>query len=372
MSIINLPSQTDLSGFYVVYKGSTNLEKKGIYGLSHLCEHLVTKCLDPYQDELDRLGITFNAYTSGDDIVYYMKGLDRSLSQWRNKFVDLLGDFNVTKKDFENERNIVLQEYMDSFNDQTANHWLNLHRKIYNNFHPIGLKEDLENLKWMDVLNFIELQYSNPSKIINVSKNVEFGADIDFGTPKQNVRYVKGDYPNDLQRDNDYKGKVSLLMASDLIDDNGDGNFGRIEFVNNMLASGLKSPFYDEIREKRGLIYYIGSSMHPMNTQGINAIYTMSSAENINKIVDIIDVIFKNPVKFLTEERFNIVKESLVIKKEQQDINRYSNVDKWISPEGRSVFDVLDTITYDDILDVADEYFNIDNFHISRDDTEFK
>ncbi len=34
--IINLKSQTDLSGFYVVYEGSTNLEKSGWYGISHL------------------------------------------------------------------------------------------------------------------------------------------------------------------------------------------------------------------------------------------------------------------------------------------------------------------------------------------------
>ena len=34
--IINLKSKTELSGFYVVYEGSTNLEKKGIFGVSHL------------------------------------------------------------------------------------------------------------------------------------------------------------------------------------------------------------------------------------------------------------------------------------------------------------------------------------------------
>ena len=39
--IINLKSQTDLSGFYVVYEGSTNLEKSGWFGISHLMEHLI-------------------------------------------------------------------------------------------------------------------------------------------------------------------------------------------------------------------------------------------------------------------------------------------------------------------------------------------
>mgnify|MGYP003630441778 CR=1 FL=1 len=368
MSIINLPSPTDLSGFYVVYKGSTNLEKKGIYGISHLLEHLVCKSLDPYQDEMDMLGITQNAYTSGNEVVFHMKGLDESISKWRNRYVELLGQFEVTKEEFENERNIVLQEYMDSFNDQAHNHMLNLDRKRFNNFNPIGLKEDLENLKWMDCLNYFETQYTKPSSIINVSKNIEFGTDIEFKTPKQDKIYKMGDYPTTLQRDNEYKGKVSLIMTSDLIGE----DFNKINFVNSMLSSGLQSPFYQEIREKKGLVYYVGSSLSRMNTQGVNTIYTMSSADNINKITDIIDTIFKNPKKFLTKERFDIVKKSIIINKKKQDINRYSNVSKYISPDGWSVFDIADTITYEEVLQLAKKYFTLDNYHISRDDQEFK
>ena len=368
MSIINLPSQTDLSGFYVVYRGSTNLEKKGIYGISHLMEHLVAKCMDPYQNELDRLGIDFNAYTSGNEVVFHITGLDRSLSKWRNKFVDLLSQFNVTKEEFENERNIVLQEYMDSFNDQTHNHWLNLDRKLYNNFNPIGLKEDLENLTWMDCLRYFDNQYSDPSLIINVSKNIEFGADIDFKTVDQNKKFIKGNYPVDLQRDTDYKGKVSLIMSSDIID----SDFDKVKFINTMLSSGLQSPFYHEIREKRGLVYYVGNSLRQLNNHGTNYIYTMSSAENINKIVDIVGNILDNPSKFLTKDRFNTVRESLLIAKEKQDINRFSSIDRWVMPDGWSQLEVLDTITHDEVIEVAERYFNMSNYHISRDDKEFK
>ena len=37
--IVNLKSQSNLSGLYVVYEGSTNIEKKGNLGISHLMEH---------------------------------------------------------------------------------------------------------------------------------------------------------------------------------------------------------------------------------------------------------------------------------------------------------------------------------------------
>ena len=367
MSIINLKSQTPLSGFYVVYKGSTNLEKSGIYGISHLMEHLVCKSLDPYQDELDRLGISYNAYTSGNEIVFFIKGLESSISKWRNKFVDLLTDFSVTKEEFENERNIVLQEYMDSFNDQFNNHWLNLDRKLFNNYNPIGSKSDLENLKWMDCLDFFKEQYMKPSMIINVSKDIEFGGDIDFNTPKNTKKYEMGEYPVEIERSTDYKGKVSLMLTSDIINE----DFNKIKFVNHMFTRGLQSPFYQEIREKRGLVYYVGSHISRLNEQGVNVLYTMSSEENIDKITNIMKEILNNYDKFLTKERFNVTKESLSIELEKSEIRREDNVNRWIDPSGWSIYDTISDITYDEVMNICEKHFNFDNYRISRDDKEF-
>ena len=68
--IINLKSETELSGFYVVYEGSTNLEKKGWFGISHLMEHLMCKNFDHLQEDFAKDGIDWNAYTSSNEIVF--------------------------------------------------------------------------------------------------------------------------------------------------------------------------------------------------------------------------------------------------------------------------------------------------------------
>ena len=368
MSIINLKSPTDLSGFYVVYNGSTNLEKKGIYGISHLMEHLVCKALDPYQDEMDRLGITSNAYTSKNEIVFHMTGLDESLSKWRNKYVDLLQTFDISKKEFENEKMIVLQEYQDSFNEQTQNHWLNLDRKLLNSYGAIGLKEDLESLTYLDCLNYFEQQYLLPTKIINVSKNIEFGTDIKFMNDTVNTVHKLGDYDVKIDRNTEYKDKVSLILSSDIFEK----DFAVINFVNLMLTYGLNSPFYQEIREKRGLVYYIGAYLSRMNKQGMNYFYTATTGDNVDKINEIIFTIFDDIELFLTKKRFDIVKDALKIKYKTNDINRYSNVDKYISDKEWSVSDIIDDLSYLDVLRVAKKYFKKDEYRISRDDQEFK
>jgi predicted Zn-dependent peptidase len=366
--IINLKSQTDLSGFYVVYEGSTNLEKSGWYGISHLMEHLMCKNFDHLQEDFDKDGIDWNAYTSGNEIVFYLTGLDEKVNKWKGEFMDLLGEFNVTKEQFENERNIVLEEYMDSFNDQTQSHMLNLSRKIFNDYDPIGLREDLEKLKFMDCLNFFELQYSKPTKIINVSKGKPYkNNEIDFAerTIVKNISF--GDHKVPFELGNEFKDKTSLVMLSPVIDE----DFAYVHFINAMLSLGLKSPLYQEIREGAGLVYYIHCYQSRMNQQGLNTISTQTSNKNIDKVIELTKKVISNPKKYLTKERFNLVKDYYKVRMQKEEILRYKNVNQFINPEGWSVYDILDKVTFKKVMEVYNKYYQFDNFYISNDKNEF-
>lgn len=367
--IINLKSETNLSGFYVVYEGSTNLEKKGWYGISHLMEHLMCKNFEHLQEDFDKDGIDWNAYTSSNEIVFYLTGLDEKVNKWKSEFMDLLGQFNVTKEQFENERNIVLEEYMDAFNDQTQSHMLNLSRKIFNDYDPIGLKQDLQKLKFMDCLNFFELQYAKPTKIINVSKNKQYKNNtVDF-VERQIVKNISfGDHKVPLELNNEFKDKSSLIMMSPVIDE----DFAYIHFINAMLSLGLKSPLYQEIREKKGLVYYVHCYQSRMNQQGITTIATQTSNKNFNAVVDAVKLVLTKPDKFLTKDRFNLVKDYYSVRKQKDEILRYKNVNPWINPKGWSVYDILDEVKLKKILEVYEKYYNFDSFYLSNDKKEFK
>ncbi len=367
--IINLKSETDLSGFYVVYEGSTNLEKKGWFGISHLMEHLMCKNFDHLQEDFDKDGIDWNAYTSSNEIVFYLTGLDEKVNKWKGEFMDLLGEFNVTKEQFENERNIVLEEYMDCFNDQTQTHMLNLSRKLFGDFDPIGLKEDLENLKYMDCLNFFELQYAKPTKIINVSKNKPYKNNtIDFAKRdiKKTIEFGENDVP--LELSNEFKDKTSIAILSEIIEE----DFAYVHFINAMLSLGLKSPLYQEIREKRGLVYYVHCYQSRVNNQGINTISTQTSNKNYNAVVESVKEVITNPDKYLTKERFDLVKDYYKVRMAKDEILRYKNVNQYINPEGWSVYDIIDKVNMKKIKEVYKKYYNFDNFYVSNDKKEFK
>jgi predicted Zn-dependent peptidase len=366
--IINLPSQTNLSGFYVIYEGSTNLEKPGWYGLSHLMEHLCCKSFDHIQEDFDKDGIDWNAYTSGNEIVFYLTGLDEKVNKWKNEFLELLGQFKITKEEFENERKIVLEELMDSFNGQTETHMLNLSRKLFNDYGPIGLREDLEKLKFMDIINFWELQYSKPTKIINVSKGKPYkNNEIDFAERKIDRKIEFGDHKVPFELGNEFKDKSSLVMLSPVIDE----DFAYVHFINAMLSLGLKSPLYQEIRESAGLVYYIHCYQSRMNQQGLNMIATQTSNKNIDKVIELTKKVINNPKKYLTKERFNLVKDYYKVRMQKDEILRYKNVNQFINPEGWSVYDIIDTVDFKKVKKVYDKYYKFENFYISNDKKEF-
>ena len=368
--IINLKSETDLSGFYVVYEGSTNLEKKGIYGISHLMEHLVCKSFDDLQEDFDRDGIDWNAYTSSNEIVFFITGLDEKVSKWKDEFLNRLGNFNITKEQFENERNIVLEEYADSFNDQGSAHMLNLYRKLFNDYDPIGLREDLENLKFMDCLKFFETQYLKPTKIVSVSKGKKFkSSEFDFAKPFKSDKKIEfGNYKTTLELGNDFKDKTSIIISSPIIDK----DFAKVHFINSMLSLGLKSPLYQEVRENKGLVYFIHCYQSRMNNQGINTISTQTSNKNADKVIDTIKDVISAPEKFLTKDRFNLVKDYYLVRRKKDEILRYKSIGKYLSPEGWAIDDILDDIKLSDIKKVYDEHYDFKKFHISNDKKEFR
>ena len=332
-------------------------------------EHLLCKSFDHLQEDFDRHGIDWNAYTDDNSVVFYMTGLDEKINKWKYKFVELLSEFTITKEQFENERKIVLEEYYDSFNGQSECHMLNLSRKLFNDYGPIGLASDLESLKFLDIMNFWELQYSKPSKIINVSKNNKYkNNSIDFINRKLDRKIAYGNHKVELELNNEFKDKSSIAILSPIIE----SDFAQVHFINAMLSIGLKSPLYDEVREKRGLAYYIHCYQSRVNKQGINTISTQTSNKNADKVIEAVKLVIDNPDKYLTKDRFDLVKDYYKVRKEKDEILRYKSVNKWISPSGWNINDILDTVKLKDIREVYDKYYDFDKFYISNDKKEFK
>jgi len=367
--IVNLKSKSELSGLFIVFEGSTNIETPGIYGISHYLEHTICYFFKKYRGDFIKDSIEWNATTDLNNITFYFIGLEEHLSKYRKGILDLMFDFNVTKDRFETERNIILQEYTDTFNNQSQSHQLNLFRKLFGSFDAVGLKKDIETFKMIDAMNFYEKQFLNPSKIINVSKTYKFKEDdLEFSDIKIDKKFEYGNNNVPFELDNEFKDKTSIVLLSPIFET----EFPYIKFINDMLGSGLSSPLYSEIRERLGLVYHISCKETRINKQGISDITTQTTNENVEKVLSAIKKVLKNPSKFLTKERFEIIKSSHKSRIKQEDINRHKHVERWIEPENWSISSIIDDITYNDVLEVYEEYYDFNKFYLSIDKTEFK
>lgn len=357
--VINEKSQTDLSSFYIVYKGSVLNEDTTNYGISHLMEHLQCKQFKHLYDDFDRYSISWNAYTSGDKVVFYMNGLDEYVNKYKHEFLNSLLSFTVSEEEFLTEKEVVIQEYKDTFQDQASTFYYNLLRREYKNYGAIGKLQSLKKIKYNDILKFWDKFLSKPAMIINISKHNDFQTKMEF--QKDEPTYYIPDDKDVIKFENKMKFNKSSVIGYIKGDDS--TPYSKVSYVLNMLSMSLLSPFFNEIREKRGLTYNIDTSIERISeNQGLIATYLITTPEKVQEVLDTYKMILTNPDEYLTEERFNIIKDFYLIKRKKNDIERYKNINKFIVPKQWQLDLILDDITYQECKDIFNKYLSYEKW----------
>lgn len=360
--IINKKSQTEFSGFYVVYKGSTMNETPENYGISHMVEHLKCKSFEKLYDIFDRYSISWNAYTSPTEVVFYLSGLDEHVYKYRHVLVNSLLTFDITEEQFETERKIVIQEYKDCFQDQGSAHFYNILRESNGAYSAIGKLKSLQGITYQDVLDFHDKYFSKPNMVINISKNSEFDGFNEFAT---------GDTPSSFEsvdQELEIENQATFNKTSIIGHRNIDGDFPYIRFMNKLLAGSLNSPLYLELREKRGLSYGVDSFLYEISLEkGIIGTGLITDNENYDEVISVYKDVFTNPEKYITETRFDVIKDYYGVLYKKQEINRYMHIDEFIHPKEWDLFTIIENLTYEDIIEKFKKYYVFDEFTWTRD-----
>lgn len=371
-NLINLKSKTDLSGFYVVFYGSTHIEKPGTYGISHLMEHLMCKNFDDLQNAFDEDGIEWNAFTSTNVVCFHITGLDKYINKWKYILFERLKDFKVTQETLDKEKHIVLEEYKDAFNTQAEAHSLNLMRKLYGIYEAIGERECIESITLKDCEDHFNELYQNP-QIINVSKHNKFQLEgfvekeIELTKKKMSI---KPKNVNVVYEDsNDFKEKTSIILTSPIVKDK---DAAIVKFTCLLFGMGLQSPLYQEVREKKGLVYYIRCGIGDYNTNGCVAISSETSNENVEEFIETVQNVLQNKEKHITQERFDRVKKYLEILFEKNEISLYENPSNYMRQKNWSLKKLFKQKDFnlEKVMEMCDKYFDFDFYYVSTDKTE--
>lgn len=349
-----------LGSLYINYDGAANIEDLGERGLSHLGEHLMCKSYNHLEEELQSAGLVVNAFTSDTNVAFYWSGLDEKIEEFQEELLKLM-HFTPTEEQFNTEKLIVMQEYEDYISGQNFV-FSNISRKYFAEYGPIGYRDDIANCTYERMLAFIEKRFRKPTCIVRVGtskkidslcKNIEYSLPV---TPKERIYNVLGDETY-LESPSTFPN-AALIADWARIDKDFMSNKD-LNFINSMFSSGLKSPFYQEIREKRGLVYYCGTDTEVIGTEHMIWIfYAGCKPDKIEEIRTIVKDCICNYKEFLTKERFDTILESMKNKIKMTEIENYKlgHIRKFFSKEEYIDLDYLNSLTYEHILDAAENF----------------
>ncbi len=247
-------------------------ESRDTAGISHLLEHVLTnawkKCnyknCDTY---FNNQGITYNASTHDDFMLYYASGLIDDYKDILNYIIDIINNPKIIKKNIDKEKHAVKSELLGYLNDITSE----LENQFYHNFYKNkGLqysydwKVQLDNLKKFnvsDLNNWYKNHYNDISYfIIGDINKTEL---VDF--LKKKIPYKKKitdlqtftntfSFKNQLVYVNNNNAKqVNIIFGFPNYITRKDKNFIFI----NIICSIIKNILFIKLRSELNLVYGI-------------------------------------------------------------------------------------------------------------------
>lgn len=288
----------------IFYDAGAKIETVGYRGISHLAEHLISKAIEPYEEQFDAHGINQNALTSENYVLFYFNGLNENLKKFEDVFLKILS-YIPTKEEFEKEKRVVLAEYDQTFNEKRSL-ILNLMRKYYNTYSAIGLREDIEKITYEDYLEFQKAHFSYPTYILRVGEtnHYDFYSNLTYVTDTE-VEYELKDYENTLES----RLKISNMFFVKWL--NLDYDFKDITLLEYYLSYGLTSPMYSVLREELGLVYYVSSDDIKLGQTKLFLIMCESDPKNSKSIDKALKELIQKLPNNLSESRFENMKKTL-------------------------------------------------------------
>jgi predicted Zn-dependent peptidase len=360
-------------------------EQEGKYGVAHFIEHLLFKrterrSTNQILNRLEQVGGDLNAYTTKEYTCLHASFLNPHLERALDLFEDVLFHSTFPANEIEKEKGVILDEmasYLDSPEESIMDDFEDLLFKGTGLGHNIlGLEDDLKSLQKDDVLDFMQKNYDTNEIVIAIGGNysltqVERLGNKIFGKLKSNSRAKqdKVNFENVSQR---IVIEKPINQAHYMLGVNTFGIYDERKtamlLLNNMLGGfGMSSILNLGIREKYGIAYTIESNFTMYTDTGHFNIYLGTDEEKLKKAVSLVfkelnklkqapisayqlkqaKQKFKGQIALAEESRM-----SMIIA-EAKNLIDYGKVIPL-----QDVFDKIDAVTTEDILDLSQTFFD--------------
>lgn len=300
-------------------------EKQEDKGISHFIEHLLYKGT-PNRDskkiaeEIEKKGGELNGFTDEDIVAYWCKMPSSHLNVALDVLSDMVKNPLFNEKEIEKERLVIFEE-IKMYNDNPRLHVFNeIKSCLYENPFGLGIAGTFDTMKNIDREKIIERFkkfYSPDNLILCVVGDADFDelvkfAEENFGDEKTFFEKQKIILKN-KEKIEKRKGidQANLVFGyhSPLIDDN--LNYASRVLI-TLLAGGMSSRLFSEIREKRNLAYAVKGDIDSGKDYSYSVIYVGTTKENVEEVKKLILTELEKVSKDLTEKELEEIKKQLI------------------------------------------------------------
>jgi len=299
-----------------------SLEDKGI---SHLIEHMLykgtpTRNSHQIAEEIEKKGGDLNGFTDESVTAYWVKIPSKHL----NIALDVLGDMVknplMDAVELEKERQVIFEEIKMRRDNPRVHVTDTVHSFLYEEpfgFPLIGNEKTLKSLTREKIMKRFKEVYRPNNIVICVVGDADFEdivkfAEKNFSDKRGKVAQYK------IKKKNAFKiekrkgiDQANLVFAYHVPLANDKKSYAAF-LLNVLMAGGMSSRLFHEIREKRNLAYAIKGISDVNSNFAYSVIYVGTKKENVSQVKDLILREYKKVSESLSEEELLQVKEQVI------------------------------------------------------------
>lgn len=279
-------------------------------GISHLVEHMLFKGTErrtarEIAEEMDGIGGNLNAFTDKESTCYYAKVMDQHLPLAVDVLSDMFLHSRFDPEELAKEQKVVLEEikmYDDSPDELIHDLFIQTMWAGSDLGAPtIGFADTVTAITPSDLRSHMRRHYAPNSVVVAAAGNVDHDAVVELfskafagfeGSCDLPVADAPQSKPNRLFRHKDSEQAYVVLGTQGL--SIRDERRYVLSVMDTILGGGMSSRLFQEIREKRGLVYTVYSFQAAYRSAGLFGVYAGTSPQNAGECVAVIGEQFAN------------------------------------------------------------------------------
>lgn len=281
----------------------TRNEAASVNGVAHLVEHMLFKgtrrrSAFRISEEIENVGGQLNAYTTREQTAYYAKVLHEDAPLALDILSDMIQHSTLDAEELVRERTVVLQEIgqsADTPDDIIFDHFQSTAYPGQAIGRPVlGSAEIVGALPREALVDYIAGHYGAPGMVLSAAGRIEhdrmvdlamkaFG-DLPSGAPPkpETARYTGGDFREDRDLE-----QMHLVLGFDGVGVH-DPDFYAHSVLSTLLGGGMSSRLFQEVREKRGLVYSIYTFTGGYHDGGLFGVYAGTGEDEVAELVPVV------------------------------------------------------------------------------------